>query len=243
MSAHPRSRGENVSRCCRGRSWSGSSPLTRGKHARAALHAVRRGLIPAHAGKTPSSCNPIPRVAAHPRSRGENAKYTLCRGMNGGSSPLTRGKLSAEKSVFLTGRLIPAHAGKTAPSGVAGSCMPAHPRSRGENGFSAPRVHDSRGSSPLTRGKPDRRRRRPQRARLIPAHAGKTLSVASLAASASAHPRSRGENPTAYTPVGAVTGSSPLTRGKHARCRAGPERTGLIPAHAGKTVFLRPRAG
>ena len=172
--AHPRSRGENTpARHCT-QCAGGSSPLTRGKRVTLLPWQELVRLIPAHAGKTRPRGTARSAPGAHPRSRGENLRGLGAHGLVDGSSPLTRGKLSAEKSVFLTGRLIPAHAGKTAPSGVAGSCMPAHPRSRGENGFSAPRVHDSRGSSPLTRGKPDRRRRRPQRARLIPAHAGKT---------------------------------------------------------------------
>ena len=225
-----------MSRCCRGRSWSGSSPLTRGKHARAALHAVRRGLIPAHAGKTPSSCNPIPRVAAHPRSRGENAKYTLCRGMNGGSSPLTRGKPAWTRCPRPCRRLIPAHAGKTFRRKVGFFDWPAHPRSRGENSpFRGSRVLYA-GSSPLTRGKLVVISVFYIQDGLIPAHAGKTGFQRRASMIRGAHPRSRGENPTAYTPVGAVTGSSPLTRGKQ-NMLAGERGHGrLIPAHAGKTV-------
>ena len=50
--AHPRSRGENSDRL-RIVAWlRGSSPLTRGKRAACHLGAGRRGLIPAHAGKT-----------------------------------------------------------------------------------------------------------------------------------------------------------------------------------------------
>ena len=50
--AHPRSRGENVSRTIDGIGTAGSSPLTRGK--RASDRRKRRSLrlIPAHAGKT-----------------------------------------------------------------------------------------------------------------------------------------------------------------------------------------------
>ena len=73
------------------------------------------------------------------------------------------------------------------------------------------------------------------RARLIPAHAGKTFAAALPRLLVTAHPRSRGEN-VAGSHVGPVLhGSSPLTRGKPvagallvAACR-------LIPAHAGKT--------
>ena len=50
-----------------------------------------------------------------------------------------------------------------------------------------------------------------------------------------AHPRSRGENPQYRSVPGTLAGSSPLTRGKHPDVRAGRRRSGLIPAHAGKT--------
>ena len=230
-----------MSRCCRGRSWSGSSPLTRGKHARAALHAVRRGLIPAHAGKTPSSCNPIPRVAAHPRSRGENAKYTLCRGMNGGSSPLTRGKPAWTRCPRPCRRLIPAHAGKTFRRKVGFFDWPAHPRSRGENSpFRGSRVLYA-GSSPLTRGKLVVISVFYIQDGLIPAHAGKTGFQRRASMIRGAHPRSRGENLIGVAADLSAQGSSPLTRGKPDGIHASRSCDGLIPAHAGKTCSHRSR--
>ena len=51
-----------------------------------------------------------------------------------------------------------------------------------------------------------------------------------------AHPRSRGENKGQVEYRSAVTGSSPLTRGKQHRVVAHEEVPGLIPAHAGKTL-------
>ena len=90
--AHPRSRGENVStlRTCLTRV--GSSPLTRGKLPSRQPFQFSLGLIPAHAGKTRHTWRSWARRAAHPRSRGENP----CLGGEvaevRGSSPLTRGK-------------------------------------------------------------------------------------------------------------------------------------------------------
>ena len=94
--AHPRSRGENSPSPRPSLALPGSSPLTRGKR-----HALRRRwqgsrLIPAHAGKTPRTMDPmniarlIPahagktprrrehpsRIRAHPRSRGENGGFS-----------------------------------------------------------------------------------------------------------------------------------------------------------------------
>ena len=72
-------------------------------------------------------------------------------------------------------------------------------------------------------------------ARLIPAHAGKTTPWCAVWLSCPAHPRSRGENRVIVGILPGERGSSPLTRGKHRPHRIGVRRTGLIPAHAGKT--------
>ena len=70
---------------------------------------------------------------------------------------------------------------------------------------------------------------------LIPAHAGKTTATTSTALPPRAHPRSRGENHYFVECPLRSTGSSPLTRGKRNGRDGGSRRTGLIPAHAGKT--------
>ena len=72
--AHPRSRGENLSSYGLAPAPWGSSPLTRGKlRARPGGQDVRR-LIPAHAGKTSRRACRSPPIWAHPRSRGENGR-------------------------------------------------------------------------------------------------------------------------------------------------------------------------
>ena len=50
---------------------------------------------------------------------------------------------------------------------------------------------------------------------LIPAHAGKTVVTLPTGRASPAHPRSRGENLVAAVDTTPLTGSSPLTRGKH----------------------------
>ena len=133
-----------------------------------------------------------------------------------GSSPLTRGKrwlchFSMRKQV-------------------------AHPRSRGENWPHADGNFWSSGSSPLTRGKLNLDMWAAVRDGLIPAHAGKTVSIRCHASASPAHPRSRGENPATLRRPHWGGGSSPLTRGKHVNGELGPHVGGLIPAHAGKTA-------
>ena len=70
--AHPRSRGENDGNNGTHGSWSGSSPLTRGKLSSTRLNAQCPRLIPAHAGKTRGVQAKALTTWAHPRSRGEN---------------------------------------------------------------------------------------------------------------------------------------------------------------------------
>ena len=111
----------------------GSSPLTRGKLAKANLSVDHDRLIPAHAGKTATPQPTWHAGSAHPRSRGENHVPQYDQRLLTGSSPLTRGKPS--KSLKQPSRPL------------------AHPRSRGENDAGVHEAVDDCGSSPLTRGK------------------------------------------------------------------------------------------
>ena len=72
--AHPRSRGENHAGSRAAHRRAGSSPLTRGKRRWQLGDPGRGRLIPAHAGKTCPSTRAPAHQAAHPRSRGENAR-------------------------------------------------------------------------------------------------------------------------------------------------------------------------
>ena len=195
-----------------------------------------RGLIPAHAGKTPTASAARSTPRAHPRSRGENRAYAQWACQLVGSSPLTRGKPASATNGVLAMRLIPAHAGKTGYSPRNVSAFWAHPRSRGENHRLTSGLEDAGGSSPLTRGKHSLYECQYAQGGLIPAHAGKTAHRRPCRCSAWAHPRSRGENHSQTPALSQRRGSSPLTRGKRARCRSVGGASGLIPAHAGKTL-------
>ena len=218
----------------------GSSPLTRGKQAGGPPDVGEHRLIPAHAGKTTLSQVGGYPSGAHPRSRGENAARPALRIWRGGSSPLTRGKPHLVDLDHESQGLIPAHAGKTAPEGRTESLPRAHPRSRGENIDGDRATAEEWGSSPLTRGKRDRRLPSRVDPRLIPAHAGKTARERGSKDSRAAHPRSRGENRWLHSRHTTLAGSSPLTRGKRAVAAEIPTGLGLIPAHAGKTMICSP---
>ena len=233
--AHPRSRGENFPKPFKKPPMVGSSPLTRGKLGRRRTGMSKKGLIPAHAGKTSSATARTPCAGAHPRSRGENASSVTRVSTRSGSSPLTRGKhkwLSEEDAAF---GLIPAHAGKTCRHCHRPRRSGAHPRSRGENiGLSAPPCCVT-GSSPLTRGKLLGDQEQVSGVGLIPAHAGKTCSTPKGLTINRAHPRSRGENAAEGLIEQVGMGSSPLTRGKLVCVLLRTSCQRLIPAHAGKT--------
>ena len=156
--------------------------------------------------------------SAHPRSRGENIREDLSAQHDVGSSPLTRGKRTDRKILSVLSGLIPAHAGKTPRAVTRLRAVSAHPRSRGENVLPRLPSADLAGSSPLTRGKQIGPRVGVVAARLIPAHAGKTLTQNRLSLMTPAHPRSRGEN------IGSIAADCAARR--------------LIPAHAGKTTRI-----
>ena len=134
--AHPRSRGENSLLRSLLPSPLGSSPLTRGKRDAGFAKSSGIGLIPAHAGKTSRRAGRMDQRRAHPRSRGENVEPGDDHRATNGSSPLTRGKPTGSGRPSSSPGLIPAHAGKTPAARPPRRTPRAHPRSRGENGWS-----------------------------------------------------------------------------------------------------------
>ena len=94
-----RSRGENHMPSDNGMSYSGSSPLTRGKQEGSARRIRPGRLIPTHAGKTLPK--PLIRTSSpdHPHSREDNVVSATLPVGSPGSSPLTRGKRRACRSV------------------------------------------------------------------------------------------------------------------------------------------------
>ena len=116
--AHPRACGENLLACGQGQASQGSSPRIRGKRLVHRLARIRCGLIPAHAGKTPISIRRSRSSRAHPRACGENRFSEAHASDPHGSSPRMRGKRERDRIFHPPGRLIPAHAGKTACDSV-----------------------------------------------------------------------------------------------------------------------------
>ena len=213
LPAHPRSRGEHTALLNGGTPHLGSSPLARGTRVNDISQLAKLGLIPARAGNT-AFCFPRPPFFwAHPRSRGEHCLLRACVQCRRGSSPLARGTRKTAIHELANFGLIPARAGNTAFLAFYVVQLGAHPRSRGEHRPPVAASASLRGSSPLARGTRFQCVHDAPHAGLIPARAGNTCLLGSVAQAAGAHPRSRGEHAASSTVERADRGSSPLARG------------------------------
>ena len=171
---HPRSRGEYSATQPRLPPRRGSSPLSRGIHAIAALQPTYVGIIPALAGNTVPRRPNSSATGDHPRSRGEYPGSVWRAISRPGSSPLSRGILLHKVGSNRKYRIIPALAGNTASCFATPDATSDHPRSRGEYGSAAEEVVVLGGSSPLSRGIPHLLGPGSGFRRIIPALAGNT---------------------------------------------------------------------
>ena len=130
-----------------------------------------------------------------------------------GSSPLARGTPASRPGPAPALRFIPARAGNTSRSAVAGVRCSVHPRSRGEHFWRPRLLSRSSGSSPLARGTRICSVVSGSLLRFIPARAGNTQPVSPTPRTAAVHPRSRGEHDHGDRYYQRKTGSSPLARG------------------------------
>ena len=235
-SAHPRVRGEHLPQTDWISCKFGSSPRSRGTPRCRRRRSLRARLIPAFAGNTPASSCSTSAGPAHPRVRGEHWRCTSRYSRPRGSSPRSRGTRGTRRSTGHRRRLIPAFAGNTHQSRRVSAAIPAHPRVRGEHHDAGGVDHCARGSSPRSRGTPQRRVAARPPGRLIPAFAGNTGDVLRDIADRAAHPRVRGEHagPGAVPATG--DGSSPRSRGTLINPAEFPRRFRLIPAFAGNTT-------
>ena len=134
----------------------GSSPLTRGTHPSLNVNKSPARFIPAYAGNSILDIVYLPNHSVHPRLRGE--LNLQLRGLfdTHGSSPLTRGTQLLLWTTYLWIRFIPAYAGNSIPGLVDHRENSVHPRLRGELIPPCELTMRVCGSSPLTRGTPNR---------------------------------------------------------------------------------------
>ena len=117
-----------------------------------------------------------------------------------------------------------------------------HPRIRGEHFREVGTLIFDEGSSPHTRGAPERARRPPAPQRIIPAYAGSTGTGYNRAVSNWDHPRIRGEHVVVVESDGRGQGSSPHTRGARRAALSRSRGLWIIPAYAGSTKPSTPDA-
>ena len=168
----------------------------RGSRTLSFQHIPRRGIIPAHAGLTPTPCVNVLLRWDHPRACG--AHYVLDGDeMSGtGSSPRMRGSRSeAEEARDVIG-IIPAHAGLTPLAALRPFTLWDHPRACGAHRCAQDNVEKYMGSSPRMRGSPPIRYRRLRAQGIIPAHAGLTYGPRRFARLCRDHPRACGAHET-----------------------------------------------
>ena len=132
--------------------------------------------------------------------------------------------------------IIPAHAGNTFTAGMAAIVLRDHPRTCGEHHPVCPYSPLVQGSSPHMRGTHPLPVTRCCPLRIIPAHAGNTLSAYEPAKYTRDHPRTCGEHCQGRLVASADVGSSPHMRGTRANPEGHGLGTGIIPAHAGNTM-------
>ena len=216
----------------------GSSPHTRGAPVGAGTGVSVFGIIPAYAGSTarpPRSrrrrrgssphTRGAPRAARPPgKLHGIIPAYAGSTGdqwgqdrVRVGSSPHTRGARIPCPLLGIESGIIPAYAGSTGRGGRLASCLRDHPRIRGEHPRYKGLFDPEDGSSPHTRGAPAGGDVLYPPAGIIPAYAGSTIPPRSQAMSPADHPRIRGEHENLPSSGAPGFGSSPHTRGAHAR--------------------------
>ena len=172
----------------------GSSPPTRGAPTHPWWPNQCGRIIPAYAGSTTAIVQDCPYPADHPRLRGEHLSKLVSMKAPSGSSPPTRGALTARAAQVARDRIIPAYAGSTGDSDVLVWADSDHPRLRGEHEEEMFLTREEAGSSPPTRGARIRDVPVHLLDRIIPAYAGSTREYFLHRNRSADHPRLRGEH-------------------------------------------------
>ena len=130
----------------------GSSPRMRGSPDRLRRWQSRIGIIPAHAGLTPTTSRQASRSRDHPRACGAHYGLFATSVLPRGSSPRMRGSHIDGIYSRPDKGIIPAHAGLTAISYAGGMRWRDHPRACGAHSRVCRLTTSHPGSSPRMRG-------------------------------------------------------------------------------------------
>ena len=200
-------------------------------------HRMMSGrIIPADAGSTPLSLEPVRCRRDHPRGCGEHGNWLEPQLRREGSSPRMRGAPIMTRSCTATLRIILADAGSTVLCRPPAGFRRDHPRGCGEHSERLEDHLNEPGSSPRMRGA---RLRMPLPVFvpvIIPADAGSTHRLPGWSACQGDHPRGCGEHATAQVRVSPEWGSSPRMRGAPVPAVLTDPAVRIIPADAGSTA-------
>ena len=153
-----------------------------------------------------------------------------------GSPPLARERLDPRTTRWVSARITPARAGKTAEEKVQKLLDRDHPRSRGKDLYIGHQSSRLGGSPPLARERRCHAHPMAFPPGITPARAGKTRPCQSFRAPPGDHPRSRGKDITSAALLSGRRGSPPLARERRLRISERIAWTGITPARAGKTA-------
>ena len=109
---HPRTCGEKLIPPLLGFGLTGSPPHMRGKERGSTSRQRRKGITPAHAGKSPAMSPGHITLRDHPRTCGEKGISDFSGNYEDGSPPHMRGKARSPLLFPGISRITPAHAGK-----------------------------------------------------------------------------------------------------------------------------------
>ena len=231
---YPRVGGETL-RCC----WyldtnRGLSPRGRGNRSPPGRRFLRRGSIPAWAGKPFAAAGTSIPTEVYPRVGGETAGDASDGSAGGGLSPRGRGNRSPCASSAHQARSIPAWAGK--PQGTCACCQhpQVYPRVGGETAFTRMLPCPAAGLSPRGRGNRLVNGVIRSVVRSIPAWAGKPPDGSTDRSPSAVYPRVGGETVNVVHTAAPSSGLSPRGRGNLPQRDDRYLRLGSIPAWAGK---------
>ena len=233
---HPRGCGEKGFPPIRAGDSPGSSPRVRGEEILEQDLRLRRGIIPAGAGRSSASFLKYSSFRDHPRGCGEKSESLPCLLRRRGSSPRVRGEVSETSARSSSPGIIPAGAGRREGVGGLACLFGDHPRGCGEKYPASTSSCPRRGSSPRVRGEGGLPPAAAHERGIIPAGAGRSVIIVRRALIARDHPRGCGEKPDGVTHLDSSLGSSPRVRGEVSFGFLLFALSGIIPAGAGRSA-------
>ena len=186
----------------------------RGKGLQGSFQCINNGITPAHAGKSLKFLLLPGLNGDHPRACGEKRPNCPQRTPSIGSPPRMRGKGSPFLLCPVSGRITPAHAGKSCARELLLIVSRDHPRACGEKARCGGCWRLLPGSPPRMRGKGSNNSDDGQRTGITPAHAGKSGKQKALQTLSKDHPRACGEKAVLLIRSCHSRGSPPRMRGK-----------------------------